>query len=255
MNKTCIITGGARRIGKELCKKLAARGWNIIIHYNQSHQEAKDLQVEILKMGVKVKILHANFPLKKELDYQNILEEILFEFGTIDLLINNASEFQYDCPKSVSDEKLISAFSCNCLAPVLLTKALFDVLNNTKDPKTSLVINILDQKISNPNPDFFSYTLSKYALHQATKLMAVEMAPMLRVVSISPGITLRSEHQSKSNFEEGHKKTPLGRSSMPADIASAVVWLESNPAITGIDLIVDGGQHLLPSNRDVMFTV
>ena len=121
--------------------------------------------------------------------------------------------------------------------------------------KKSLVINILDQKVSNPNPDFFSYTLSKYALYQATKLMALEMASTLRIVSISPGITLQSEHQSKINFDHGHKKTPLGRSSLPEDIVSAVIWLEANPAITGIDLIVDGGQHLAPSNRDVMFTV
>ena len=253
MNKTCIVTGGAKRIGKELCRKLAASGWNIVIHYNQSHQEAKELKAEIVKMGVKAKTFKASFPLENEKQYKKILEEIFSELGPVDLLINNASEFQYDCPKSVSNKNLISAYNCNCVTPILFTRALFDI--NKNNSKKSLVINILDQKISNPNPDFFSYTLSKYALYQATKLMALEMASTLRIVSISPGITLQSEHQSKINFDRGHKKTPLGRSSLPEDIASAVIWLEANPAITGIDLIVDGGQHLAPLNRDVMFTV
>ena len=253
MNKTCIITGGAKRIGKALCRKLAASGWNIVIHYNQSHQEAKELKAEIIKMGVQAKIFRASFPLENEKEYKEILEEIFSELGSVDLLVNNASEFLYDCPKSVSDKSLISAYNCNCVAPIMFTRALFDI--NKNHSKKSLVINILDQKVSNPNPDFFSYTLSKYALYQATKLMALEMASILRIVSISPGITLKSEHQSKVNFDNGHKKAPLGRSSLPEDIASAVIWLEANPAITGIDLIVDGGQHLAPSNRDVMFTV
>ncbi|MGZ8982105.1 MAG: SDR family oxidoreductase, partial [Burkholderiaceae bacterium] len=116
-----------------------------------------------------------------------------------------------------------------------------------------VVINLLDQKLANPNPDFLSYTLSKAALQEATTLLAMALAPKVRVVGVAPGLTLLSADQTAAGFERAHARTPLGRSSTPADIAQAVAYLAKAGAVTGTTLLVDGGQHLVASTRDVMF--
>jgi NAD(P)-dependent dehydrogenase (short-subunit alcohol dehydrogenase family) len=116
-----------------------------------------------------------------------------------------------------------------------------------------VVINLLDQKLFNLNPDYLSYTLSKAALATATTLLARSLAPKLRVVGLAPGLTLPSADQTKADFAKAHARTPLGRSSTPDDLAAAVCFVANAPAITGTTLVVDGGQHLLPTERDVMF--
>jgi NAD(P)-dependent dehydrogenase (short-subunit alcohol dehydrogenase family) len=115
------------------------------------------------------------------------------------------------------------------------------------------VIHLLDQKLINLNPDYLSYTLSKAALLTSVELLAVDFAPHLRVVGLAPGITLTSGDQTEAGFSKAHQMTPLGKSSTPNDIARAAIFLACSNAITGTTLYVDGGQHLLPSSRDVMF--
>ena len=171
------------------------------------------------------------------------------------MLVNSASSFEYDTAISATRDNLLSNFECNFLAPFLLTQALHKNCKNRRKLADCLTVNILDQKIINPNPDFFSYTLSKFTLLEATKLMALEMAPELRVVGLSPGVTMKSQHQSQKNFEECFKKTPLRRSNSLKDIAGTILWLAENKSVTGVNVVVDGGQHLFPSTRDVMFTV
>jgi NAD(P)-dependent dehydrogenase (short-subunit alcohol dehydrogenase family) len=138
----------------------------------------------------------------------------------------------------------------NVAAPVLLAQALHAALTGND---RGVVINLLDQKLWNPNPDFLSYTLSKAALGEATRLLAMALAPKVRVVGVAPGITLPSGNQSDDGFAAAHARTPLGRSSQPEDVAAAVVFLAKAQAITGTRLLVDGGQHLAGSPRDVMF--
>jgi len=135
-------------------------------------------------------------------------------------------------------------------APVLLAQALAAQLPEGAD---GVVINLLDQKLFNPNPDFLSYTLSKAALKEATVLLARALAPRVRVIGVAPGITLPSGEQSDAGFAAAHAKTPLGRSSTPEDVAQAVAYATRARAVTGTTLLVDGGQHLVPSDRDVMF--
>ena len=127
------------------------------------------------------------------------------------------------------------------------------VKNTGADSAIASVIQLLDQKLINLNPDYLSYTLSKAALLTSVELLAVDFAPYLRVMGLAPGITLPSGNQSNEGFTNAHQMTPLGRSSTPSDIAKAAVFLASSNAITGTTLYVDGGQHLLPSSRDVMF--
>jgi NAD(P)-dependent dehydrogenase (short-subunit alcohol dehydrogenase family) len=121
------------------------------------------------------------------------------------------------------------------------------------DSFTPSVIHLLDQKLINLNPDYLSYTLSKAALLTSVELLAVDFAPHLRVVGLAPGITLTSGDQTEAGFSKAHQMTPLGKSSTPNDIARAAIFLACSNAITGTTLYVDGGQHLLPSSRDVMF--
>jgi NAD(P)-dependent dehydrogenase (short-subunit alcohol dehydrogenase family) len=138
----------------------------------------------------------------------------------------------------------------NVAAPIVLAQTMHGLLGVRQ---RGVVVNLLDQKLFNLNADFLSYTLSKAVLHTATDLLARAFAPKLRVVGIAPGITLPSADQSRADFAKAHARTPLGRSSRPEDIARAICFVASAPAITGTTLIVDGGQHLVPSERDVMF--
>jgi NAD(P)-dependent dehydrogenase (short-subunit alcohol dehydrogenase family) len=112
---------------------------------------------------------------------------------------------------------------------------------------------LLDQKLINLNPDYLSYTLSKAALATSVEVLALDFAPHLRVIGLAPGISLPSGDQTNDGFTKAHQMTPLGKSSTPEDIAQAAVFLAQANAITGTTLYVDGGQHLLPSSRDVMF--
>jgi NAD(P)-dependent dehydrogenase (short-subunit alcohol dehydrogenase family) len=165
-------------------------------------------------------------------------------------VVNNASAFEHDDIRIFSFDQLLRAMRTNLAAPVVLAQSLHDQL--AADAR-GVVINLLDQKLFNPNPDFLSYTLSKAALQEATVLLAMALAPKVRVVGVAPGLTLRSGEQSEAGFKRAHAQTPLGRSSAPDDVAQAVVYLARAGAITGTTLLVDGGQHLATSPRDVMF--
>ena len=112
------------------------------------------------------------------------------------------------------------------------------------------MVNLLDQKLWNQNPDFFSYTLSKAALEAANTMLALALSPLVRVVGVAPGLTLTSHLLSDAKFEALHKLSPLGRSSTPQDVASTVLFALQNQSITGTTLLVDGGQHLMRFERD-----
>jgi NAD(P)-dependent dehydrogenase (short-subunit alcohol dehydrogenase family) len=172
------------------------------------------------------------------------------ELGPLTCIVNNASLFEYDNPTAFSPDLLATHMQANVAAPLLLAQALHAA---TPEGGQAVVINLLDQKLYNLNPDFLSYTLSKAALHTATTMLAQALAPRLRVVGVAPGITLVSGAQSEEGFLHAHRATPLQRSSTPQDIADAVVYAASARALTGTTLLVDGGQHLMPLARDVMF--
>ena len=253
--KVCLVTGGAKRIGSVICNELAKDGWNVAIHYNKSEYESKILEEKIKNLGKSSISLQADFNTFTNNDmFLDLIKNVEKKLGPISLLVNNAAVFNFDSPDSTSIDQMKFHFSNNLIAPIMLTKALYQLRRTNKSNSTnSAVINLLDQKLWNTNPDFFSYTLSKSALNEATVLMAKSFAPYLRVLGIAPGITLPVEKQNENDFKNAHSKTPLNKSSTPFDIAEAVVWLSKAKAITGTTLIVDGGQHLVPSERDVVF--
>ncbi|QWE14517.1 SDR family oxidoreductase [Polynucleobacter sp. AP-Sving-400A-A2] len=259
-NKAVLVTGAAKRLGREIALEFARQGWDIAIHYGQSASEAQATVAEIQKLGCKVAAFKAD--LANEMEINSLFTAVLAEFGNLQCLVNSASIFEYDRANSdtpLSSQILQDHMQVNVAAPILLSQLMFEYQKgrtkqaSDSDLLTPSVIQLLDQKLINLNPDYLSYTLSKSALLTSVEVLAVDFAPHLRMIGLAPGITLTSGDQTEAGFAEAHQMTPLGRSSNPSDIAKAAVFLASSNAITGTTLYVDGGQHLLPSLRDVMF--
>ncbi|MEM5276206.1 SDR family oxidoreductase [Cupriavidus taiwanensis] len=254
-----LVTGGARRLGRAIALELAAHGWDVAVHCHRSVDEAEALATQIRALGRRAAVLRAD--LADEAATSRLVADCSAALGVPGCLVNNASLFQYDVATSFSYASLDTHMRTNVAAPLLLARELHKALaaaagpdgaNKAAEPR-GVVINLLDQKLDNLNPDFLSYTLSKAALQTATVQLAQALAPRLRVVGVAPGITLVSGEQSEQSFRRAHRVTPLGQSSTPEDIAQAVAYLAQARAVTGTTLYVDGGQHLMPLARDVMF--
>jgi NAD(P)-dependent dehydrogenase (short-subunit alcohol dehydrogenase family) len=173
---------------------------------------------------------------------------VVARFRGVDAVVHSAALFEHDEAATFSYALMERHARSNTGAAILLAQALHEHLA-ARDAHGA-VVHLLDQKLWNPNPDFFSYTLSKAALEAATTLLAQALAPHLRVVGVAPGLTLTSHMLSQEKFEQLHTLSPLGRSSQPEDIAHAVRFALENRAITGTTLLVDGGQHLMKFDRD-----
>ena len=243
-----LVTGGARRIGRAIALALARDGWDVAVHYGRSAADAGETVRAIEALGRRAAAFDCD--LADAAAVRALPGRCALALGALTCVVNNASLFEYDSAAHFSSELLERAMAINLAAPVLLAQALAAQL---PAGRSGVVINLLDQKLFNPNPDFLSYTLSKAALREATTLLAQALAPGVRVVGVAPGITLVSGEQSDAGFAAAHTRTPLGRSSTPEDVAQAVVFAARAQAVTGTTLLVDGGQHLVPSERDVMF--
>ena len=246
--RVALVTGAGRRIGRAIALGLAAAGWDVAVHYRQSEREAFETVEAIRALGRRAVALDCD--LGDEAAVRLLPGRAAASLGRITCIVNNASLFEYDSATTFSPALLAAHMSANVAAPLLLAQALHAA---TPAGSQAVVINLLDQKLYNLNPDFLSYTLSKAALDTACKMLAQALAPQLRIVGIAPGITLVSGDQSEDGFTKAHQMTPLQRSSTPQDIADAVVYAASARALTGTTLVVDGGQHLVPLTRDVMF--
>jgi NAD(P)-dependent dehydrogenase (short-subunit alcohol dehydrogenase family) len=256
--KAVLVTGAAKRLGREIALQFAREGWDVAVHYGRSEQDAKETVREIEMMGVKSQAFQAD--LADEMALKKLFTTVTQQFANLHCLVNNASIFEYDRANSsspLSPQSLQNHMQVNLTAPILLSQLLFE--HHKKNVKRMegeclpSVIQLLDQKLINLNPDYLSYTLSKAALATSVEVLARDFAPYLRVVGLAPGISLPSGDQTNDGFEKAHQMTPLGKSSTPEDITKAAVFLAQANAITGTTLYVDGGQHLLPSSRDVMF--
>jgi NAD(P)-dependent dehydrogenase (short-subunit alcohol dehydrogenase family) len=247
--KIALITGAAKRIGQTIAIEMAKSGWDIAIHYGKSETQALETIAKIEALGQNAIAIQAD--LSNEQQVEQILPTCIEQIGLPNCIVNNASLFEYDDPASVTYRQITQHAQINLAAPLVLSKMLFKCYQKTKDQ--GVVIHLLDQKLSNLNPDYFSYTLAKSALDTAVKMQAMFFAPSLRVVGIAPGITLTSGDQTESGFVKAHSNVLLGQSSTPLDIAQAVLYINQAHAITGSILYIDGGQHLQASDRDVMF--
>jgi NAD(P)-dependent dehydrogenase (short-subunit alcohol dehydrogenase family) len=246
-----LVTGAAQRIGRAIALELAAHGHDLVVHTRHSRAAADETAALAQAMGARAVVVTAD--LAYEDDARGVVPAAVAALGRLDLVVNNASAFVYDAPETFGYAAMEMHLRANTGAPVVLAQALHQHLTEASPQRRGCVINLLDQKLVNPNPDYFSYTLSKAALQSATVMLAQALAPLVRVCAVAPGVTLVSGPMNDSEFETSHRMTPLGRSSTPEDLAQAVRFLATSPAITGHTLVVDGGQHLWGQPRDVLF--
>jgi NAD(P)-dependent dehydrogenase (short-subunit alcohol dehydrogenase family) len=241
--RTAIVTGGAKRIGAAIVRALAADGWHVLIHYHRSATEAEALAAEIGNASL----------VSSDLADPSAAATIMAALAGLPppkLLVNNASRFIYDDAGGFSPSDWDAHQAINVRAPALLSQAFAEAVG----AKGGLIVNLLDAKLAQPNPDFFSYTVSKYALAGVTELMARAFAGRgIRVCGIAPSVTLVSGPQSRDNFDKVHRLNALARGVEAEHIIGALRFIIATPTLTGQIITLDGGQRFLSLPRDVQF--
>jgi len=247
---TVLVTGAARRLGREIALALAAAGWRVAVHYRSSLDDATKTVADCDELTRGAAAFYAN--LDDEMAVRGLLPTVVQTMGHVDAVVNSASTFEHDTNVSFSFAAMEKHMRSNAGAAIVLAQALHQhrVASTGASAGSGVVVNLLDQKLWNQNPDFFSYTLSKAALEAANTMLALALAPQLRVVGVAPGLTLTSHMLTPEKFEALHRLSPLGRSSTAADVAATVRFALENSSITGTTLLVDGGQHLMRFERD-----
>jgi NAD(P)-dependent dehydrogenase (short-subunit alcohol dehydrogenase family) len=251
-----LITGGATRLGREIALAFAQAGWGVACHYRHSQEAALALCESIRAQGGRALAVQGD--LEDEASCRRFFDATVHEAGTeLQCVVNNASLFEPDEARSMSEAQALQQLQVNLMAPLRLSRwlaALHEATPTTSGARgQASVIHVLDQKVFNLNPDYFSYTLSKLALERAVSLQAQSLAPTLRVNAVAPGLMYLSGPQSQDNFDKASQANLMRRPLDPRHVADSVVFLARNPGITGATIPVDNGQHLVPSPRDIMF--
>jgi len=246
--RTALITGGAIRVGAAMAQALAADGWHVAIHFHGSREAAEALLAQIQADGGAGHLVQAD--LRDEAAVAGLIEAAGREAPPLTCLINNASLFENDSALNMTAESWGDHQAVNLRAPLFLAR---DFARQLSDGHEGIVVNMLDNKMFALNPDFFSYTIAKYGLLGATKVLAMELAPRIRVCGIAPGITLPSTKQSEAGFRTAHAMNPLGRSATPEQLVAALRFILAATSMTGEVITIDGGQSLLGMPRDVSF--
>lgn len=241
--RTVLVTGGGKRLGAAIVRRLAADGHRVVIHFHQSASEAHALAAAI--DGAVVCADLADMTAAPRLI--DAAREAVG--GPVDALVNNASAFEFDRPPGMDAGLFARLLAINAGMPAALACA----LAAQEDVDTGAVVNLLDQKLANPNPDFFSYTCAKAALAAATTMLAQALAPRINVNAVSPGLTLPSGDQSAAEFARVASRNLLGRPVGADNVAAAVAYLIGASGVTGQNLFVDGGQRFVKRDGDVMF--
>ena len=234
-----IVTGGSKRIGKSIVKKLSFLGWKVIIHYNSNKNDALSLQKEIQKKGGAASIIKANLNSSKATE--ELISKSEKKFGKLTLLVNNASIFENDSVHSLTIDTWDIHNNVNTKAPLLLSQS-FAKLLPKKEP--GVIINIIDQRVFSPRPDFISYSSSKNSLFWLTKVLAQALSPKIRVCAIGPGPTLKGARQTDNDFKNQSQSVPLGNGSSPEEISQAIEFILNASSFTGQMITLDGGEHL-----------
>lgn len=240
-DKVALVTGSARRVGRAIALELAAQGMNVVIHHNHSDDDAKTAAAEARKLGVKAAIIRADLSKPKEI--AALFQKIEKRFGRLDALVNSASIFAKGQIEELTLEDWQQALDINLTAPFLCSQHAAKLMRQNGDDGSS-IINILDLSAFAPWKTFAPHSVSKAGLKMLTEVLALSLAPHIRVNAIAPGPVLRDEGNSPERWKEIGTRLPLKHTGDPADVAQAVVFLATQPFITGVILPVDGGEHL-----------
>lgn len=249
MNECVLITGASRRLGRILAKTVAASDRKVVLHYNRSKADAEDLRREIQNLGGQVSLVQAD--LSEQSAATSLISEAEKAAGQkITGVVNNASIFDYDTPAAFSADVFAQAISVNLAAPVTISAQFFEAA----DPdNNNIVVNILDQKLWNLNPDFYSYTCSKMGLLAATQMMDMAFGNSVRVAAIAPGLLFPSFDQTEKEHQEVACQNLLRTPIDPNEVARALIYILDSQ-FRGQVLHIDNGQRFLEADRDVMFS-
>ena len=234
--KVALVTGAAKRIGREIALSLAAEGAGVVVHYRSSESEAHDLMREIEALGVSAWSVKADF--EKPEEYESLISRVLDIAGRLDILVNNASSF----PLSTLDNLDLATFTANmkvnAWAPFVLSRDFARLVGKGK------IVNLLDSRIKGYDWKHVGYILAKHVLAVLTRMTALEYAPDITVNAVGPGLILPPPGKDESFIDAIVNTVPLKRHGNPQDIADAVVFLANTDFVTGQVIYVDGGRHL-----------
>lgn len=248
--KRVLVTGGGMRLGAAIGETFAQAGWHVVCHYRSGQDEAEAFCQRLRQQGHEANTVYAD--LSRPDDCTAMMDTISRTWGSLHALVNNASLFMPDTGRDFEVSQAAEQLQVNLLAPLALVKMM---ASRVETGSEVCAIHILDQKVYNLNPDYFSYTVSKLALERAVGLQAQSLAPHVRVCGVAPGLMYLSGPQSADNFNRAATANLLRRPTDPFDVAKTCLFLASTPSITGTTVTVDNGQHLVPLPRDIMFVV
>ena len=251
-----IVTGAAHRLGRAMALSLARRGHDVAIHYDRSAEAAEAVAAEARAMGVRAVALQADL-----LDWgatEALIPAARDALGPLAVLVNNASIFEYDRIDTATRDSWDRHIGSNLRAPFVLSQAFAAQAPDARrdaagEPVAAgLIVNMVDQRVLKPTPEFMTYSLAKAGLWALTRTLAQALAPRIRVNAIGPGPTIRGHRQSEDHFARQRAATILGRGADAGDIVAALTYLLEARAVTGQLICVDGGQHLQWRTQDVL---
>ncbi|MGI9389139.1 MAG: SDR family oxidoreductase [Boseongicola sp.] len=258
MNGAALVTGAGKRLGKAMALYLAGRGLDVAIHYKSSADEAEEVARDIRDMGRRAAAVQADLTIEE--DMQRLVRDAAAALDqSLTVLVNSASVFEYDNIETATRNSWDRHLESNLRAPFVLTQSFAsqapepEIGGEWNEPTANaLVVNLIDQRVRKPTPEFMTYTIAKMGLWALTQTSAQALAPKVRVNAIGPGPTVQGTRQSKSHFERQRSATILKRGADADGIVKALGYFMDAPAVTGQLLCVDGGQHLAWKTPDVL---